>query len=276
MYLITGATGVVGRPLVELLVASGVEVRAVSREPASAALPDGVEVVAEPDFTGVTGVFLHPRAVGLGAADLLAGCGARKVVVLAAMNVDDPLDWQPSRAAGDRNKEVEVAAIASGLEWVSLRAGYFAINTAYSWGGQIRAGDVVRAPFPNGSEAPIDPRDLAAVAARALTTDDLLGEKLVLTGPEALTHTEMVATIGDVLGRSLTFAEAPAEVAARGMVAHGHSEAFVTALMARYQRENGEPAHVSGDVAKVLGRARTFREWVTDHTALFAPPPARP
>jgi uncharacterized protein YbjT (DUF2867 family) len=270
MFLITGATGVVGRPLVELLGASSV--RAVTRDPAHANLP-GVELVTEPDFTGVTAVFLHPRAVGLGAADLLARAkqhGVARVVVLSATNVDDPLDEQPSRFNGDRNKEVEAAAIASGLEWVSLRASYFAINTVYSWGAQIRAGDVVRAPFPDAAEAPVDERDLAAVAARALSDDELVGRKLELTGPESLTHTELVATIGQVLGRDLTFSAVPAAAAARALVGHGQRAEFVAALMGRYEREHGLPAQVSGDVEKVLGRpARSFGEWVADHAALF-------
>lgn len=271
MYLITGATGTVGRPLVELL--AGKPVRALTRNPA-ATVPAGVEVVTEPDLAGVTALFLHPRAVGLGAAELLArakAAGVRRVVVLTAMNVDDPLDEQPSRFNGDRNKEVEAAAVASGLEWVSLRAGYFAINTVYSWGTQIRGGDVVRAPFPNAAESPIHEQDLAAVAARALTDDDLVGRTLVLTGPESMTHEQLVATIGTTIGRPLRFDAVPAEVAARAMIGIGHAEPFVTALMARYQREDGRPAHVSGDVEKVLGRpARTYAQWVADHADAFA------
>lgn len=273
MFLITGATGTVGRPLVGLLDRS--VVRAVTRDPARAGLP-GVELVSELDFTGVTAVFLHPRAVGLGAADLLARAkehGVRRVVVLSAVNVDDPLDEQPSRFNGDRNKEVEAAAVASGLEWVSLRASYFAINTAYSWGAQIRAGDVVNAPFPDAAEAPVDERDLAAVAARALTDDELVGRTLELTGPESLTHMELVAAIGRVLGRELTFSAVPAEVAGRALVGHGQRAEFVAALMARYGREAGRPAQVSGDIEKVLGRpARSFGEWVADHAGLFEKP----
>ena len=266
MYLITGATGTVGRPLLAEL--RGHAVRAVTRDPSR--LPGAV---SEPDVTGVTAMFLHPRAVGLGAADLLArakAAGVRRVVVLSAMNVDDPPDEQPSRFNGDRNKEVEAAAIGSGLEWVSLRAGYFAINTAWSWGPQLRAGDVVRAPFPRMAEAPVDPRDLAAVAARALVDDDLAGRKLVLTGPESLTHEQLVATIGRVLGRELRLSEVPASAAVAGMIEHGQRPEFVAALMARYERENGRPAHVSGDVEKVLGRpARTFADWVADHVEYF-------
>ncbi|TDV43593.1 NAD(P)H-binding protein [Actinophytocola oryzae] len=268
MYLVTGATGTVGRPLVELLRGSGV--RAVSRSVTE--LP-GAEVVTEPEFTGVDGVFLNARAVGLDAADLLARAGeqgVRRVVVLAASNVDEPLDEQPSRFNGDRNAEVEAAAIDSGLEWVSLRPTYFAVNAEYSWGGQLRRGDVVRAPFPEATEAPIDPRDIAAVAAAALTTDDLVGDKLLLTGPESLTHTEMVATIGRVLGRDLRLEPVPVEIASRVLVDNGHRPEFVTALMDRYRREAGRPAHVSADAEKALGRPpRPFAEWVADHAALF-------
>lgn len=267
MYLITGATGTVGRPLLAEL--RGHAVRAVTRDPSR--LP-GVDAVTEPDFTGVTAVFLNPRAVGTGAEDLLArakAAGVRRVVALSAVNVDDPLDHQPSRFNGDRNKEVEAAAIGSGLEWVSLRAGYFAINTAYSWGPQLRRGDVVHAPFPHVAEAPVDPRDLAAVAARALV-DDLTGHTLELTGPESLTHEQLLATIGRVLGRDLRYVAVPAQAATAALVEHGHRPEFVTALMARYEREDGQPAHVSGDIEKVLGRpARSFAEWVADHADLF-------
>ena len=270
MYLITGATGTVGRPLVELLGKS--PVRALTRDPLRADLP-GVEVVSEPDFTGVTAVFLNPRAVGTGAADLLARAkaqGVRRVVVLAAINVDDPLDHQPSRANGDRNKEVEAAAIESGLEWVSLRPCPFAMNAATAWGQQLRHGDVVRAPYPDMAETPIDERDIAEVAVRALTDDDLVGQKLVLTGPESLTLVAQVEIIGRVLGRDLRFSAVPADVAMDRIIAGGGRPEFVHALMARYERERGRPQPVSSDVAKVLGRpARSFAEWVAGHTGVF-------
>lgn len=269
MYLITGGTGTIGRPLVELL--HGHPVRVLTRDPAHQNRP-GVQYVTEPDFTGVTAVFLNPRAVGLRAGELLRDArrhGVRRVVVLAASNVDDPLDHQPSRFNGDRNKEVEAAAIASGLDWVSLRAATFAMSTAYSWAQQLRAGDTVRVPYPAAPEAPLHERDLADIAAHALTTGDLDGTTLVLTGPQSHTHQELIATIGHTLGRDLRCAAVPPAVAAARMVEHGHPQEFVSALMARYEREAGRPAHVSGDVAKVLGRARTYAEWVTDHADLF-------
>ncbi|MFI7696582.1 SDR family oxidoreductase [Nonomuraea sp. NPDC049655] len=199
MILVTGATGTFGRPLVELLTARGAKVRAVTRSAAGVRLPAGAEAV-EGDPTrpetlaghldGVTAVFLHPRAIGDGAPGLLARAaerGARRVVALSAMNVDEPLDEQPSRFRGDRNKEAEAAAVHSGLEWTSLRAASFAGNALQSWAPQIRAGDVVRYVHAGFQEVPIDERDLVEIAARTLL-GGYAGRRLELTGPESLTH----------------------------------------------------------------------------------------
>jgi uncharacterized protein YbjT (DUF2867 family) len=285
MILVTGATGTIGRPLIDVLINEGVKVRAVTRDPRADGLPAGVEVatgdLSRPDtiaplLEGVTALFLHPRAVGLAAGELLTLArerGVQRVVALSAMNVDDPLEEQPSRFNGDRNREVEDAAVASGLGWVSLRASSFAVNTLQAWGAQIRAGDVVYGPYASFAEASIHERDLAAVAARALRSDALVarrGRRLELTGPQSLTHQQMVAILGEVLGRPLRYQEVPPNVAAQGMVAHGFPEPFVQALMARYARGVGQAAPVTGEVQGILGRpARTYAQWVTDHAAAF-------
>ncbi|WP_433725722.1 SDR family oxidoreductase [Nocardia sp. CA-129566] len=282
MILVTGATGTIGRPLVELLAAQGVRVRAVTRSPDKAALPPGVDVVAgdpaRPDtlagaLDGVSAAFLHPRAVGDAAADfaeLASEHGVRRLVALSAINIDDPLSAQPSRYRGDRNKEAEEAVIASGLEWVSLRASSFAVNVLQSgWDTQIRAGDVVRGPYADFAESPLHERDLAAAAAHAFLTDDLLGQRQELTGPRSLTHTDMVRIIGDVLGRPLHYEEVPAAVVRQGMLGRGFPEAFVDALLTRYANGVGQPAPVTDQLEKILGQTRTFADWAADHTAAF-------
>ncbi|WP_433714441.1 NAD(P)H-binding protein [Nocardia sp. CA-084685] len=282
MILVTGATGTVGRPLVELLATQGVQVRAVTRSPESATLPAGVEVVAGdpawPDtvadaLDGVAAAFLHPRAVGDAAFDFaeLAGKrGVRRLVALSAINIDDPLAAQPSRFRGDRNKEAEQAVADSGLEWVSLRASSFASNVVQSgWDAQIRAGDVVRGPFAEFAESPLHERDIAAVAAHALLTDDLLSRRVELTGPQSLTHADMVRIIGEVIGRPLRYEEVPAAVVRQGMVARGFPEDFVDSLLTRYADGVGQPAPVTNDVEKILGSTRNFAEWAAEHAAAF-------
>lgn len=275
--LVTGATGLVGRHLVRLLTGP---VRAVSRDPrAHAGAADHVTVVDDDPahLAGVTALFVHPRAVAdpvaLVARARAAGVG--KVVALSALNVDDDPADQPSRHRGDRNAEAEAAVAGSGLPWVSVRAGSFASNTATAWAHQIRAGDVVRGPHADFAEAPLDERDLAEVIAHALTTDTLDGRRVEVTGPGSHTHAELVAIIGDVLGRPLRHREVPPGQAADGMVRAGLPPAFVHALMARYARGAGLPATVTDEVDKILRRpARTFAEWVADHTRLFTGEPA--
>jgi uncharacterized protein YbjT (DUF2867 family) len=282
MIVVTGATGTVGRPLVALLKDRGVAIRAVARSAGPGTMPPGVDVhqadLARPDelagaLAGADALFVHPRAVGESAADLLglaAEKGVRRVVVLSAINVDDDPAYQPSRFNGDRNKEVEDAVVGSGLPWVAVRASSFAVNAVGMFGAQTRVGDVVRAPYAKFAEALIDESDLAAVIARALVDDDLDGRRIAVTGPQSVTHEEMVAVIGEVLGRPLRFEEVPAELAARGLVANGLPEAFVNALMARYERDAGKPAPVTDEVERVLDRpARSFAQWVADHADVF-------
>ncbi|MEV0999710.1 NAD(P)H-binding protein [Nonomuraea sp. NPDC050202] len=283
MIVVTGATGPLGRLLIARLLAEGARVRAVSRSTQPSGLPDGVELVTgDPSlpgtmpacFDGAEALFLHPRTFGDSAGELLsvaAEQGVRKVVALSAINIDDPYELQPSRWRGDRNKEAEKAAMASGLTWTSLRAGSFAGNSALAWGAQIRAGDVVRYVHARFREPVLDERDLAEVAARALLTDELAGRKLQLTGPQSLSHEEMVAVIAAALGRPLRFEELPPQAVAAHLVENGLPEPWARALMARYAHylEHDQPP-VTGEVDKILGRpARTYADWVADHLAAF-------
>jgi uncharacterized protein YbjT (DUF2867 family) len=87
----------------------------------------------------------------------------------------------------------------------------FALNALGWWAPQIRAGDVVRWPYLNVATAPIDERDIAAVAVRTLCEDAHSGANYVLTGPQSLSQFEQIATIGSVLGRSLCIHEISAE-----------------------------------------------------------------
>ncbi|TCO50903.1 NAD(P)H-binding protein [Actinocrispum wychmicini] len=274
MILVTGATGNVGRPLVDLLVEAGAKVRAGTRDP-QPNLPDGVEIEpsSTPSLSGVTAIFVNSRAVGTTLGPLIdraRAAGVRRVVALAAINVDDPVEAQPSRYTGDRNKEVEAAAIDSGLEWVSLRPTIFGTNSIGLWAKQIAGGDTVYGPYATASWSPIDPRDVAGVAARALLGDDLLGRKIELTGPGSLTLREMVATIGSVIGRDLTYQEIPPDQALRRFAEIGLPDGFGPAMLTMLARNAVGPAPVTGEVERILSRpATSFAEWVTDHKGAF-------
>jgi uncharacterized protein YbjT (DUF2867 family) len=273
--LVTGATGNVGRPLVDLLAATGVEVRAVTRHPDTARLPDGVKAVRNPadGLRGASAVFLNSRALGDDLEPVVRLArreGVTRLVALSAINADDDFCRQPSRFRGDRNKEVEQLAVDSELEWVSLRPTVFITNFFGMWATQVQAGDLVSGPYATASTAPIVDRDISAVAAKAFLTDDLVGRKVPLTGPQAFTNVEMVEVIGTVLSRPLRYQEVPAEMVRRRFIGLGFSAEFADAYLAFLEATVDRPALVTNEVEKILGRpATTFAEDVSAHRDLF-------
>jgi uncharacterized protein YbjT (DUF2867 family) len=273
--VVTGATGNVGRPLVTQLVDAGAKVRAVSRRPQSAGLPADVEVVesASEAVAGASAVFLNSRALGDGLAAVVDQArreGVSRLVALSAINADDDFSRQPSRFRGDRNKEVEQLAVDSGLQSVSLRPSAFVTNFAGMWSAQIRAGDIVRGPYGTASSALIVESDIAEVAARALLTDDLVGQKIPLTGPQSLTNIELVEIIGLVLGRPLQYQEVPDELVRQRFVGLGFPPEFGDAYIAMLATTIDEPAVVADGVQQILGRpAQSFEQWVVEHKSIF-------
>ncbi len=213
MILVTGATGSVGRETVQLLLAEGARVRAVTRHPAGARLPDGAEVIAgdpsQPQTLAsaleeVDAVLVIPRAVGGATAELLslaAGHGARRAVVVSAATVQYPAGL-PKFAAEFR--AAEDAAAASGLAATVLRCADFDAN-ALAWAPQIHQGRVVYGAYPSAATSPIHHRDIAEVAARALTGAGHHGSSYVLTGPQSLTQPGKVRIIAEATGLDLRF-----------------------------------------------------------------------
>src|SRR5215471_3799296 len=91
----------------------------------------------------------------------------------------------------------------------------FSANSLSWWAPQIRGGDVVRWPYLSVPTAPINERDIAAVAVRALCEEGHAGKEYVLTGPQSLSQFEQVSTIGSVIGRSLRIKEMSPDEARR-------------------------------------------------------------
>ena len=277
--LVTGATGTVGRQVASQLLPTDSRVRAMTRNPNAARLPVGVEVVRG-DLTipesldecvkGVDAIFLVWTA---GPGSLAAAIErivkhVRRIVVLTSPHqTPHPFFQQPNPLAA-LHAEIERLVRASGVAWTVLRPGMFAANALFWWAPQIRAGDVVRWPYAEAATAPIDERDIAAVAVRALLEAGHNGADYVLTGPESLTQLEQVATIGEVIGRQLRFEEMSPEHARRELP---FPESVATMLLDAWKAAVGQPAYVTSVVAEITGRtARTFRDWVSDHSAEFS------
>ncbi|WP_042442029.1 NAD(P)H-binding protein [Streptacidiphilus jiangxiensis] len=277
MILVTGATGNVGRNVLEQLVEQGHSVRALSRAPQDSAWPAEAEVATgdladtaslEQALTGVETVFLF--AVPGATAGFVAAAekaGVRKVVLLSSGAVDDDAEAQSDLIAAYHH-EAEQALRGSSLEWTFLRPQVFAANTLM-WAGQTKAGDVVRGAYAEAASAPVHEADIAAVAVAALTQDGHGGQIYWLTGPESLTHADQARIIGEALGRPLSYQELPVEAVRQALSAHVPAP-ILDAMLTLWAGSVGRQVPTTADIEKVTGRpARSFHSWVRDHASAF-------
>jgi uncharacterized protein YbjT (DUF2867 family) len=126
--------------------------------------------------------------------------------------------------------------------------------------------EVVSGPYAAASTALIVEADIAAMAALALLTDELVGQKIPLTGPQALTNAELVDIIGTVVGRRLRYREISSELVREHFTGLGISAEFADAYLAFLSATMEKQALVTREVVKILGRpAESFARWVADH-----------
>jgi len=284
--LVTGATGNVGRQVVSQLLATDVRVRAMARSPESAGLPGQVEVVRgdltvpttlDPCLEGADAVFLVWQAPAAGVAPALERIAkqARRIVFLSNLTVRDDIEEQ-AYPVTTLHAKIERLIEVSGVRWTFLRPGALAANARMWWAPQVRAGDIVRWPYPGAVTSPIHERDIAAVAVRALCEDRHAGAKYILTGPQSLTQRDQVHIIGDAIGRPLRFEEIPPEAARRELV-NMMPTSIADMLIDAWQNVEyggagtvGKPAPVTSTVAEITGvPARSFHDWVVDHAVEF-------
>jgi uncharacterized protein YbjT (DUF2867 family) len=283
--LVTGATGRVGRAVVAELLDAGVPVRALPRRPAAAGLPATVEVVGgdltvpgslDAALQGVRAVFLlwtAPPDTAPAVVERVASHTKRVVFLSSPHRTPHPFFQQPNGMARF-HAEVERLIAAAGLESTMIRPGMFASNARFWWAPAIRDGDVVRWPYGAAETAPVDERDVAAVASRALYEDGHAGGDYVITGPESLSQAEQVSVIGAALGRRIRFEELTPDEFRRDTAGRWPAP-VVEMLLAAWSATMGRPAFVTSTVADVTGSpARTFRQWAADHADAFRRDPA--
>ena len=278
--LVTGATGNVGRNVVSLLSGTGARVRALTRNPQTADLPDSAEVVSgdlsdpstlEGPLKGIDSVFLMWRGFAaplIPAMMPLLAKHARRIVFLSSAAIQDELPVQ-TNPIGKIHLEIEEEIKKTGLGWTFLRPGAFAANALTWWAPQLRAGDTVRWPYGAAAWAPIHERDIAAVAARALTEDGHGGKKYFLTGGELLTQVEQLKTIGEAIGRTPRYEELTPDAARQQMRAF-LPPFVIDRLLDLWAGMVEKPAPPTRTVEEVTGAPpATFRQWALDHARNF-------
>jgi uncharacterized protein YbjT (DUF2867 family) len=283
--LVVGATGNVGREVVEALRARGVLVRAADRRgdgerpPSSGDLERVRRDLQDPSTfapaaAGCAAVFLmrppaiadvkttlnrfvdEARRVGVGHVVFLsvAGAGTNKIIP---------------------HHRVEAHLAARGGAWTVLRPGFFAQNLGDAYRRDIVEDARLYVPAGSGSVAFVDVRDVAEVAALALLEPARHAARAyTLTGPEAVTFAEVAGFLGEALGRSIR--HVPASIP--GYVRHLHRRGLPLGQIAvqtilHVGLRLGQAEAVDPTLATLLGRpGKTLRDYVRDHLALWDAP----
>jgi uncharacterized protein YbjT (DUF2867 family) len=279
-YLITGATGDVGSKVVKQLLQRGERPRVFVRDAAKARAQfgDRVEVFVgdlsdraslAAALNGIDAFFLVNSGPRIPALDELAAQTAKAAKVSHLVKLSS-LDVEQSLAIGAWHERGEAAVRASGIPFTFVRPTGF-LSNLLAWAHSIKAEGVVRSSARNGKRPFIHSEDIAAVAVRALTTREYVGQALPITGPEALSFPEVTAKIGAAVGKELQFLPISDEEASRRFSATGASAEEVVAHVELWRaiREN-RLATVTDVVQKLLGRQPiSLDQWLLESASAF-------
>ena len=281
--LVIGATGTNGREVVRRLSASGHQVRAMVRSTAKAEglrLPNVELVHGELDdpaaldraFNGVS------RALVVTAADERAGgwfhnafaaakrAGNAHVVKLSGLAVR-----VAESALSRQHAETDAELQASGLPYTILRPNSFYQNMLWS-AGTIKDHGAFYLPMRASRQSLVDVRDIAAVAATALTEPGHDGQVYEITGPELLSYADVAATLSRVLGKPIRYVDVPPEAARDAMLKAGMPVWNVDAFTAMSEAfAAGRFEYTTDVVERVTGQPPIrFEQFVREHAVAFA------
>jgi len=291
MILVTGATGLNGKELLRVLSASGVAVRALVRNPAKAEA-----IAALPNVEIVQGDMAHPETLAAGLRgvdramlisssdpimldvqtnfiDAAKQAGVKHVVKLSGIMPELDSAFRFARMHGEIEKRLE----ASGMAFTHLRAGEF-MPAYFRQVPNITAKGAMFLPMEDARIASIDVGDIAEIAAKVLTGSGHEGKTYPLTGPQALTMTEVAEKLSAATGKTIRYVNVPPEAARQAQLAAGMPPYLADALFELFaERRNGKEAKVWPDAELLLDRRPTsFDEFAKRNAAVFqgdAPPP---
>jgi uncharacterized protein YbjT (DUF2867 family) len=278
--LITGATGKIGGRVLGGLDAS-VSVRAFSRNANAADLPDHIETM-EGDLTDIAA--LETALIGIDCVflllpfltaeqarpvvDAIARHGTR-IVYLSTAGAGDPAD-RTSNPISATHYAVEQMIEQSIEKWTMVRPTSFASNTLMFWTDQVQGGDTVYWPLTSARLSVIHDGDIAAVITKVLIDTAYIGQRLLITGPAAITPADELAAIGAALDKSLTLVELPTQTAREHMLKSGMPAPIVDGVLGYWTRRTTEPEITTLTIDSVLGRpAQSFEVWANENASKF-------
>ncbi|MFG2005110.1 NAD(P)H-binding protein [Spirillospora sp. NPDC048911] len=276
--LVIGASGKTGRPVVNALVERGLPVRAASRNPVPRphqAEPvrfnwtdrsTWQEALRDVEALYVVGPYMHPDQPGL-IGDLLAVAPhARRVALLSILGVE----LLPEAIPMARWEE---DVRASGKDWTILRPNWFQQNFGEGFASSLRDPGVLALAAADAEVGFVDTRDIAEVAAAALTEEGHADAVHVLTGPRALTHAQAVQILAEAAGRELRYAALTPDEHAAELRKAGLDERSITWQRALFQLiRDGHNAVVTDTVERITGHpARSLQTYAQEHAKAWQP-----
>ena len=273
MILVTGATGNIGRELVADLT-KATRVRVLARDPSKVrADADVVQGDLDRPDTVAAALAGIERAFMLAMSpqqelDFIAAAeeaGVQHLVMLSSGGVPYGVASGPMHAPGEARLQ------ASRMAWTILRPWEFMSN-ALRWAPTIRSQATVYDPSGDGLTALIHPGDIARAAAAVLTSAGHEGKIYDLTGPRAIGRREMVATLGEAIGKPLRYVDLPLATFEEQMAGMGAPPPMIASVAGFYRMvREGKLTDVKPDLEAITGRpGRTFAAWVDEHRAAFA------
>jgi uncharacterized protein YbjT (DUF2867 family) len=279
--LVTGGTGTIGRDVARQLSAKDVAVRAGVRDQAKARKQFGADITLVPfDFEsektfsealeGVEKVFLLPPLlpnqleVMNTFVDAAKRAGVRHIVRLSAIGIDDETQPTAMKRHGANERHIR----ESGLAFTFLRPNSFMQNFITYFPPRNGA---IYLPWGTGTASFVDTRDIASVAAKALTSDGHEGKIYTLTGPAPLEIAEVALILSEVTGRKFKYVDVPEAAARDGMLQAGVPPWQVELVMELHavNKQNRWSA-VTSDIEKVTGTPPTdFAQFARDHADKF-------
>jgi len=272
--LVTGATGTIGRRLVQRLSELHAEFDTLSSKPGSGLQGDFRDIRSlERAFAGVHTLFLLlplvPDKLQLADNALTAARAARirHIVRSSAAGADTKSPMSLARLQGMIDAKIGATGIAHTL----LRPTSFMQNWVRFLAPQVKNG-AVHLPHGSGAQSMVDVRDVAeAAAAVVLDPAAHTGAVYTLTGPQALTDAQMVSEIARTIGREVRYVDAPEAAAVQSMQSTGMSEIMVDWFMSLHQTiKQGRAAKITEDVQRLTGHApRRFADFVVENTSAW-------
>ena len=276
MIVVTGATGQLGRQILERLLdrLPADQVGASARDPGKAQAlsrrgvrvregdfdrPDGLAAAFE-DAEQVLIVSSNARAYGgdptgqqRAAVEAARAAGVRRIVYTSHMGVGASSAFPPMHD----HAAAEEMLRDSGMAWTALRNGFYASTVPMMVGDAVSSG-VLAAPS-DGKVSWTAHADLAAAAVAILLQEGRFeGPTPPLTASKALDLDDVADILADLHGKPIRRQVVTDEEMAAGMAAHGAPPAVVEITTALYHAARaGEFAAVDPTLASLLGRPPT-------------------